>query len=111
MFTSSAAPRFLRYVTYDTRSDETSTTYPSTEKQLVLLKQLVSELREIGVSNASMDQHGYVMATIPASPGHEHVPAIGFIAHVDTSPEVSGANVRPTVHERYDGRDLVLPDD
>ena len=111
MFTSSAAPRFLRYVTYDTRSDETSTTYPSTEKQLVLLKQLVNELREIGVSNASMDQHGYVMATIPASPGHEHVPAIGFIAHVDTSPEVSGANVRPTVHERYDGRDLVLPDD
>jgi tripeptide aminopeptidase len=111
MAMSSAAARFLRYVTYDTQSDENSTTYPSTEKQLVLLKQLATELRDMGVSNASTDQHGYVMATIPASPGKEGVPAIGFIAHVDTSPEVSGANVRPIVHERYDGRDLVLPDD
>jgi tripeptide aminopeptidase len=111
MFMSSAAPRFLRYVTFDTQSDENSRTYPSTEKQLVLLRQLVAELREIGVSNASLDQHGYVMATIPASPGKEQVPAIGFIAHVDTSPEVSGTNVKPLVHEHYDGRDLVLPDD
>ena len=111
MFTSSAAPRFLRYVTYDTQSDENSKTYPSTDKQLVLLKQLVTELKEIGAVDASIDQYGYVMATIPATPGKEHVPTIGFIAHVDTSPEVSGAQVRPIVHEHYDGRDLVLPDD
>jgi tripeptide aminopeptidase len=111
MATSSAASRFLRYVTYDTQSDENSKTYPSTEKQLVLLRRLVKELQEIGVADASIDPYGYVMATIPASAGKQHVPAIGFIAHVDTSPEVSGANVRPLVHENYDGRDLVLPDD
>ena len=111
MFTSSAAPRFLRYVTYDTQSDENSKTYPSTDKQLVLLKQLVKELKEIGAVDASIDQYGYVMATIPATPRKEYVPTIGFIAHVDTSPEVSGAQVRPIVHENYDGRDLVLPDD
>src|SRR2546422_1420608 len=111
MFTSSAAPRFLRYVTYDTQSDENSKTYPSTDKQLVLLKQLVRELKEIGAVDASIDQYGYVMATIPATLGKEHVPTIGFIAHVDTSPEVSGAQVRPIVHEHYGGRDLGLPDD
>src|SRR5437870_3845338 len=111
MFTSSAGPRFLRYVTYDTQSDENSKAYPSTDKQLVLLKQLVKELKDIGAVDASIDQYGYVMATIPATPGQEHVPTIGFIAHVDTSPEVSGAQVRPIVHENYDGRDLVLPDD
>src|SRR4051812_48163347 len=108
MFTSSAAARFLRYVTFDTQSNENSTTYPSTEKQLALLRQLVKELHEIGVSDASIDAHGYVMATIPASPRKEHVPVIGFLAHVDTSPEVSGENVRPIVHKNYDGRDLVL---
>jgi tripeptide aminopeptidase len=111
MFASSAAPRFLRYVTYDTQSDENSTTYPSTDKQLVLLGQLVKELHELGIADAVLDEHGYVMATIPASAGKQHVPAIGFIAHVDTSPEVSGTNVRPIVHHNYDGRDLVLPDD
>jgi tripeptide aminopeptidase len=111
MSTTSATARFLRYVTYDTQSNENSTTYPSTDKQLVLLNELVKELRDVGVSDASIDQHGYVTATIPASPGKEQVPAIGFIAHVDTSPEVSGANVRPMVHEHYDGRDLVLADD
>lgn len=110
-FSSSAASRFLRYVTYDTQSDEQSQSYPSTSKQLVLLKQLVGELKDLGVSDASIDQYGYVMATIPPSPGKEQVPAIGFIAHVDTSPEVSGANVAPIIHRRYDGRDLVLPGD
>lgn len=110
-FSSSAATRFLRYVTFDTQSDEQSQSYPSTAKQLVLLKQLVSELRELGVADATIDQHGYVMATIPASPGKEAIPVIGFVAHVDTSPEVSGANVRPIVHKSYDGRDIVLPDD
>ena len=110
-FTSSAQARFLRYVTFDTQSDDRSETYPSTAKQLTLLNRLVDELKEIGISNASIDQHGYVMATIPATPGKEQVPAIGFVAHVDTSPDVSGANVRPIVHQSYDGRDLVLPDD
>jgi tripeptide aminopeptidase len=111
MFTSNASQRFLRYVTFDTQSDESSNTYPSTEKQLVLLNQLVKELREMGIADAAIDQYGYVTATIPASPGKAEVPPIGFIAHVDTSPEVSGAGVRPIVHQNYDGRDLVLPDD
>jgi tripeptide aminopeptidase len=110
-FSSSAAPRFLRYVTFDTQSDDRSETYPSTPGQLVLLNQLLNELKEMGIGDASIDQYGYVMATIPATPGKEQVPAIGFVAHVDTSPEVSGANVRPIVHRNYDGRDLVLPDD
>lgn len=110
-FTSSAASRFLRYVTFDTQSDEPSQSYPSTSKQLVLLNQLVQELKDLGIADAAIDQYGYVMVTIPASPGREHVPAIGFIAHVDTSPEVSGADVKPIVHPAYDGRDLVLPDD
>src|SRR3954471_8407551 len=111
MFTTSASARFLRYVTFDTQSNESSTTYPSTEKQLVLLNELVKELREMGIADAAIDHHGYVTATIPASPGKPDVPVIGFIAHVDTSPEVSGAGVRPIVHRSYDGRDLVLPDD
>ena len=110
-FTSSAADRFLRYVTFDTQSDEQSETYPSTAKQLVLLRHLVEELKAMGVAEASIDQYGYVMATIPATAGNEQVPPIGFIAHVDTSPDVSGANVKPIVHKNYDGRDLVLPDD
>jgi tripeptide aminopeptidase len=110
-FASSAASRFLRYVTFDTQSDEQSESYPSTAKQLVLLNRLVDELKEMGVSDAAVDQYGYVMATIPPTPGKEQVPAIGFIAHVDTSPDVSGAGVKPIVHRNYDGRDLVLPDD
>lgn len=107
----SVLDRFLRYVRYDTQSDEQSTTYPSTSKQLVLLEDLAAELRELGLIDAAVDKHGYVMATVPATMGRAHVPAIGFIAHVDTSPELSGAGVRPIVHRNYDGRDLALPDD
>jgi tripeptide aminopeptidase len=107
---SDVLDRFLRYVRYDTQSDESSTTYPSTDKQLVLLRDLAQELREIGVSDAAVDPFGYVMATIPATTSGD-VATIGFIAHVDTSPEMSGANVNPIVHRAYDGRDLVLPDD
>jgi tripeptide aminopeptidase len=110
-FTSTAASRFLRYVTFDTQSTDQSDTYPSTAKQLVLLNRLVDELKEMGVADAAIDQHGYVMATIPPTPGKEHVPVVGFIAHVDTSPDVSGAGVKPIVHKAYDGRDIVLPDD
>src|SRR5882672_10740813 len=103
--------RFLRYVRYDTQSDEQSKTYPSTAKQLVLLRDLAAELRELGLADAAVDEHGYVMATIPATTAKAGVPTIGFIAHVDTSPEMPGSGVRPIVHRQYDGRDLVLPDE
>ncbi|MSO52805.1 MAG: peptidase T [Acidobacteria bacterium] len=103
--------RFLRYVAYDTQSREDATAYPSTPGQLALLGDLVAELRAIGVTDAVLDEHGYVMATIPATTKKADVPVIGFIAHVDTSPEMSGAGVKPIVHRAYDGRDLVLPDD
>ena len=103
--------RFLRYVTYDTQSREDSDTYPSTPGQLVLLRDLADELRDMGLTDAGMDGHGYVTATIPSTTAKVDVPVIGFIAHVDTSPEMSGAGVRPIVHRDYDGRDLVLPDD
>lgn len=103
--------RFLRYVKYDTQSREGAATYPSTPGQLVLLRDLVAELLAMGVADAAMDEHGYVMATIPANTTKAGVPVIGFIAHVDTSPEMSGAGVTPIVHRGYDGRDLVLPDD
>ena len=109
---SSVLERFVRYVQYDTQSDERSTSYPSTATQLVLLRDLAAELRALGLVDADVDSYGYVMATIPPTPGvAAGVPTIGFIAHVDTSPEMSGAGVRPIVHRGYDGRDLVLPDD
>jgi tripeptide aminopeptidase len=102
--------RFLRYVQIDTQSDERSTSYPSTDTQLVLLRALVDELRTIGLEDAAMDDHGYVMATIPATTTRSDVPTIGFIAHVDTSPDMSGAGVKPIVHRAWDGSDIVLPD-
>ena len=101
-----AAERLLRYVRIDTQSDEDSETYPSTEKQLDLLRLLLDELREIGLDDAAIDEHGYVTATIPATVGHE-VPAIAFFAHVDTAREVSGANVDPQ-RIRYDGGEIPL---
>jgi tripeptide aminopeptidase len=107
---SAVLERFLRYVKYDTQADENSPTYPSTSKQLVLLRDLAEELRSLGLRDAAMDDHGYVTATIPPT-SSKQVPTIGFIAHVDTSPEVTGENVKPIVHRRYDGRDIVLPDD
>lgn len=103
--------RFLRYVTYDTQSREDAASYPSTPGQLVLLRDLAAELRAMGMADAAIDEYGYVMATIPATTSKADVPVIGFIAHVDTSPEMSGAGVKPLVHRAYDGRDLVLPDD
>jgi tripeptide aminopeptidase len=102
--------RFLRYVAIDTRSNEDSTSCPSTPGQLVLMRILVAELQRLGLDDVTIDDNGYVMATIPATISGE-VPAIGFIAHVDTSPEMSATDVRPLVHPAYDGRDLVLPDD
>jgi tripeptide aminopeptidase len=108
---STVLDRFIRYVKYDTQSDERSTTTPSTPGQRLFQRDLVAELRGIGLSDASLDDHGYVTATVPATTRKVSVPAVGFIAHIDTSPEMSGAHVKPIVHERYDGRDVVLPDD
>jgi tripeptide aminopeptidase len=107
---TSALERFLRYVTINTRSEESSSSCPSTSGQSTLLRLLVNELTAIGLSDITMDEHGYVMATIPATTG-KRVPVVGFIAHVDTSPEMPGHDVHPIVHANYDGRDLVLPDD
>lgn len=106
-----ALGRFLRYVQIDTHSDDASRTSPSTPGQLVLLQLLCDELKAIGATDASLDEHGYVMATLPATIPTTDVPTIGFLAHVDTSPEMPGAKVKPIVHRQYDGRDLVLPDD
>jgi tripeptide aminopeptidase len=103
--------RFLRYVGHDTQSREGAEGYPSTPGQLILLRDLLSELQTLGLSDARMDDYGYVTATIPPTTAKPDVPTIGFIAHVDTSPEMSGAGVRPIVHRGYDGGDIVLPDD
>jgi tripeptide aminopeptidase len=107
----SCLDRFLRYVTIDTRSNEQSSSSPSTAGQLDLQRTLVEELKAIGLADAGLDDHGFVMATIPATSAKAGVPVIGFIAHVDTSPEMSGAGVKPIVHRAYDGRDLRFPDD
>lgn len=103
--------RFLRYVTYDTRSSETSDTCPSTPGQLVLQRQLADELAQLGLDAVTLDEHGYLMATIPPTTTRTAVPTIGFVGHVDTSPEMSGTNVKPIVHRNYDGGDILLPDD
>ena len=108
---TSVLERFLRYVQLDTTSDHASTSVPSTARQLVLLDLLVAELKALGLGDAARDEFGIVMATLPATSGKKSVPVIGFLAHVDTSPEMSGAGVKPIVHTDYDGRDLVLPDD
>jgi tripeptide aminopeptidase len=102
--------RFLRYVAIDTRADESSTSCPSTPGQMALQQVLAGELRAIGLPDVSVDEHGYLFATIPATPGCD-APVIGFIAHVDTSPEMSGTDVKPIVHRAWDGQDIVLPDD
>ena len=103
--------RFLRYVTYDTQSDPHSASVPSTAKQLALLDLLVDELKALGLSDAARDGAAIVMATLPANTKKANVPVIGLLAHVDTSPEMSGANVKPVVHRDYSGGDLVLPAD
>lgn len=101
--------RFLRYVGFDTQSsEEAEGKCPSTEKQLRLAEYLVEELKEMGMQEVEMDAHGYVYATLPASEGLEEVPVVGFIAHMDTSPDCSGADVKPRIIENYDGTDIVL---
>ena len=108
---STVVDKFLKYVTIDTQSDEDSTTSPSTEKQKDLARLLVGELKEMGASDVRMDEeYGYVYATIPSTLKEEgkEVPVIGFIAHMDTSPAVSGKDVKPRIVENYDGKDIVL---
>jgi len=105
-----AAERFLRYVQIDTQSDPLSKTNPSTEKQKELSKILATELKEMGVIDAHMDEWGYVYATIPSTTDKK-VPVICFCAHVDTAPDCSGKDVKPVVHNNYQGQDIVLPDD
>jgi len=104
------ADRFMRYVQIDTQSDPGSPAQPSTEKQKDLSRLLVLELREMGIADADLDEHGYVYATIPST-SEKPVPVICFCAHVDTSPDCSGSNVKPIVHYNYDGSDIILPDD
>ena len=101
--------RFLRYVVVDTQSDPSSTSQPSTAKQLDLGRLLVTELRSLGVADAALDEHGYVYATVPATPGCASAPVICFCSHMDTSPDASGTDVKPLVHENYDGTDIKLP--
>ena len=107
---SSVEERFLRYVQVDTQSDPTSPNCPSTEKQKNLGRILVDELLAIGISDAHLDEHGYVYATIPANID-KALPVICFCSHMDTAPDCSGTGVKPVVHRNYNGGDIVLPDD
>ncbi len=100
--------RFLEYVAFDTQSCSSSESFPSTDKQLVLLSHLAAQMRQMGLSDVEEDKYGYVMGTIPASKGYEMCRVIGFLAHVDTSPDVSGANIRPRIWENYTGGDIIL---
>jgi len=110
MLTYTVTERFLRYVTIDTQSDPASETTPSTPKQKDLARLLVSELLAMGVTDAHMDEYGYVYATIPANV-NKIVPVICFCSHMDTAPDCSGTGVKPIVHKNYNGADLILPDD
>lgn len=103
-----ALEKFLRYVSYDTTSQEDTGTFPSTASQLELARVLKDELEAMGASNVRMTEWGYVMAEIPATPGQENAPAIGLIAHMDTSNAASGANIRPSIIKNYDGGEITL---
>ncbi len=102
--------RFIKYVQIDTQSDPNSTTFPSTEKQKNLGKILVDELKQMGLENAEMDEYGYVYAELPSNTSKQ-VPVIFFCAHMDTSPDCPGKDVKPIIHRNYQGQDIVLPDD
>jgi tripeptide aminopeptidase len=102
--------RFLRYVRIDTRADEASTSCPTSPGQMTLQRLLAEELFAIGLTDVTLDDNGYLMATVPATAAGD-IPTIGFIAHVDTSPEMPGDGVKPIVHRAWNGADIVLPDD
>ena len=109
-YSFTAAERLMRYVQIDTQSDPLSNTHPTTEKQKDLSRLLVEELQSIGISDAHMDDWGYVYATIPSNTDKD-VPVICFCSHVDTAPDASGTGVKPWLHQYYQGADIVLPDD
>ncbi|MPQ46219.1 peptidase T [Marinifilum sp. N1E240] len=104
---STVTDKFIRYVKFDTESDTETGLTPSTPGQMVLAEELRNELEEIGLENVSLDENGYLMGTLPSNLDHE-VPAIGFVAHMDTSPDFSGKNVNPQFVENYNGEDIVL---
>ena len=108
---SAIIDRFMRYVKIDTQSDPNSNAHPSTEKQKDLSKLLQQELLQMGISDASVDEFGYVYGTIPSTTEKNNVPVICFCSHVDTAPDCSGTNVKPILHSNYNGSDIVLPDD
>lgn len=104
---SAILDRFLRYIKVDTQSDPKNPAFPSTEKQWVLARMLETELKEIGLHDVQLDNNCYLTATLPSNVTH-HVPTIGFVAHIDTSPDFSGKNVQPQIHQNYDGGTIVL---
>lgn len=99
--------RFLKYISFDTQSDENSGVTPSTSGQMILAQELKKEMEAMGLQDITLDEHAYLMATLPANTG-EKIPVIGFIAHLDTSPDMSGKNVNPRIVKNYDGTDIVL---
>ncbi len=107
----SVANRFMRYVQIDTQSDPQSGKHPSTEKQKNLSKILVEELKQMGITDASLDDYGYVYSTIPSNSEKKNIPLICFCSHVDTAPDCSGTGVKPILHKNYNGEDIILPDD
>jgi tripeptide aminopeptidase len=109
-YTFTSTERFLRYVQIDTQSDPRSISSPTTEKQKNLGKVLVEELKNLGIKEVELDKHGYVYTIIPTTVAHES-PTLCFCSHMDTSPDCSGADVKPIIHPNYQGQDLVLPDD
>ena len=103
-----AYERLMKYVTIHTTSDEHVDDVPSTKCQFELARELVGEMLSLGITDARMDEHAYVYGSIPASPGYEDRPCLGLIAHMDTSPDASGENVKPMIWENYDGTDIAL---
>ena len=99
--------RFLKYISYDTKSDDSSGVTPSSKGQLVLADALAEELKSIGLQDVNVDENGYVMGILPSNTNKD-LSTIGFIAHMDTSPDFSGKNVKPQIIENYDGNDIVL---
>jgi len=104
---SNVVEKFLKYVKFDTKSDEDATSIPSSKGQLVLANELKNELKELGLKNISLDENGYLMATLPSNVSKK-LPTIGFLAHIDTSPDISGTNIKPQIVENYDGGDIIL---
>ena len=100
--------RFLQYVKFDTQSDELTNLTPSTPGQMIFAQHLETELRELGLSDISLDENGYLMATLPANTDKADIPTVGFIAHLDTSPDMSGRHVSPRIVQNYDGSDITL---